>query len=83
MIICVCQAVSDRKIRAAVQSGAESLEDVQFQLGVASGCGQCAQAVCCLIAEEKKKHHAITNHTESPFVQTTQPLFFINNHCSS
>lgn len=42
MIVCVCRRVSDRQIRAAAENGAETLDDLQQQLGVAMQCGKCS-----------------------------------------
>ena len=41
MIICVCKAVSDRHIRAAVNCGATSMRDLSRQLGIGTCCGKC------------------------------------------
>jgi len=41
MIVCVCKAVSDRHIRAAVKGGASSLRDLTRDLGVGTCCGKC------------------------------------------
>jgi bacterioferritin-associated ferredoxin len=41
MIVCVCKSVSDRHIRASIHEGAESFEELQFELGVALCCGKC------------------------------------------
>ena len=41
MIVCVCQAVSDRQIRTAVKAGATSLRDLTRELGVGTCCGKC------------------------------------------
>jgi bacterioferritin-associated ferredoxin len=41
MIICVCKAVSDRHIRAAIEDGADSLRDLTRELGLGSCCGKC------------------------------------------
>ena len=43
MYICVCNAVTERQVRACVDAGATSLCDLQFELGVASCCGCCAE----------------------------------------
>jgi len=43
MYICVCNAVTERQVRACVAAGARTLGDLQFELGVASCCGCCAQ----------------------------------------
>jgi bacterioferritin-associated ferredoxin len=49
MYICICSAVTDRQIRAAVAAGAASLGDVSMQLGVGAGCGCCREAAQKLI----------------------------------
>src|SRR6202030_2486871 len=41
MIVCVCKAVSDRQIRAAVKGGASSLRDLTREFGVGTCCGKC------------------------------------------
>jgi bacterioferritin-associated ferredoxin len=41
MIVCVCKAVSERQIRAAVKGGASSLRDLTRDLGVGTCCGKC------------------------------------------
>jgi bacterioferritin-associated ferredoxin len=41
MIICVCKAVSDRHIKAAVKDGATCMRDLTRELGVGSCCGKC------------------------------------------
>jgi bacterioferritin-associated ferredoxin len=42
--ICICNAITDRQIRAAVAAGASSLGEVSMQLGVGAGCGSCREA---------------------------------------
>ena len=51
MIVCVCRRVSDRQIREAVADGAVSLECLQFELGVATQCGRCAECACAVLNE--------------------------------
>jgi len=41
MIICVCKAVSDRHIRAAVADGITSMRRLTHELRVGTGCGKC------------------------------------------
>jgi bacterioferritin-associated ferredoxin len=43
MIVCVCRRVSDREIARHVRAGMD-FDDIQFELGVATQCGQCE---CC------------------------------------
>ncbi|WP_242697641.1 (2Fe-2S)-binding protein [Bordetella petrii] len=42
MYICVCNAITERQVRASVDAGASTLSDLQFELGVATCCGCCA-----------------------------------------
>jgi bacterioferritin-associated ferredoxin len=41
MIICVCKAVSDKHIRAAVRDGASCMRDITRDLKVGTCCGKC------------------------------------------
>jgi bacterioferritin-associated ferredoxin len=41
MIICVCKAVSDRRIRTAVSEGATCVRDLTRQFGLGTCCGKC------------------------------------------
>jgi bacterioferritin-associated ferredoxin len=42
MYVCVCNAITERQVRASVDAGATTLGDLQFELGVATCCGCCA-----------------------------------------
>lgn len=41
MIVCVCNNVSDRKIREAVDQGLRTMPELRDQLGVGTCCGKC------------------------------------------
>jgi bacterioferritin-associated ferredoxin len=41
MIVCVCNNVSDRKIRQAVDAGLTSMSALRQELDVATCCGKC------------------------------------------
>lgn len=45
MIVCVCKAVSDRRIQQCIAAGAGSVEELQIELGVATCCGSCETMV--------------------------------------
>jgi bacterioferritin-associated ferredoxin len=51
MIVCLCRAVSDRAIRAAVAAGAGNPRAVAAACGAGSGCGACWEAVDRLVSE--------------------------------
>lgn len=41
MYVCLCKGITDTQIRAAVQDGASSMQELRNSLGVASQCGKC------------------------------------------
>ncbi|HPE02759.1 MAG TPA: (2Fe-2S)-binding protein [Burkholderiaceae bacterium] len=51
MYVCICNAVSDREIRAEVAAGARSLADITVALGVAAGCGCCRETAQRVVDE--------------------------------
>ncbi|MGQ0620203.1 MAG: (2Fe-2S)-binding protein [Panacagrimonas sp.] len=52
MFICVCKAVSDKRIRRAVEDGAAySVRDLTRTLGLGTCCGKCVPAARDLLAE--------------------------------
>jgi bacterioferritin-associated ferredoxin len=59
MIVCVCRRVSDHQIRQAAADGAVSLECLQFDLGVATQCGRCADCASRILCDA---HAALTPH---------------------
>lgn len=51
MYVCVCQAVTERQVRQAVQDGMHSMRALREHLGVASECGKCASCAHGIIKE--------------------------------
>ena len=45
MYVCICRAVTDREIRAAVEDGTRTVRGLRKQLGCAAQCGKCARQV--------------------------------------
>ena len=43
MYVCICNAVTDKMIRAAAAEGAMSLDDLTRMTGCAGVCGSCAE----------------------------------------
>lgn len=54
MIVCICNNVKDRQIKAALASGVDSMEALKETLEVATCCGCCEPMVNDLLEE----HHA-------------------------
>ena len=53
MIVCLCHAVSDRAINAAVAAGATTSRDVARASGAGTGCGRCWEQLNRLVAEAR------------------------------
>ena len=58
MIVCVCNNISDREIRQAVDLGLSSMDELRRDLGVSTCCGKCAT-----YAEEVLNAHLETTGT--------------------
>jgi bacterioferritin-associated ferredoxin len=59
MYVCVCHAVTERDIGAAVAAGCGNYRELREQLGVGSCCGRCAS---CARAVLKDSMAAVTTH---------------------
>jgi bacterioferritin-associated ferredoxin len=57
MIVCVCKAVSDRHIRAAVKGGATRLRDLSRQTGLGTCCGKCLPEARSTLADSLRLRH--------------------------
>ena len=55
MYVCICNAITDKQIRAAAEEGATDLWGLQAELGVATGCGSCKEAASEILAEYRKR----------------------------
>jgi len=55
MIVCHCHGVTDREIRACVQDGARTRDDVADHCGASSGCGGCASVVTEIVQAERRR----------------------------
>lgn len=49
MFVCVCNGVTERQIVEAIDCGVSSLPELTAALGVAAGCGACADYTRCLL----------------------------------
>ena len=58
MIVCVCKAVSDRHIRAAVKGGARHVADLSRDLGLGTCCGKCLPQARAALADSLQQHEA-------------------------
>ncbi|MGK6307666.1 (2Fe-2S)-binding protein [Variovorax sp. DT-64] len=64
MIVCVCRRVSDREIARHVRAGM-TFDEVQFELGVATQCGQCESCARDVVAQCSASHPIAALNRES------------------
>jgi bacterioferritin-associated ferredoxin len=67
MIVCVCNNISDREIRQAVDLGLSSMDELRGDLGVATCCGKCAAYAEEVLNIHLERSGAETQVTELSF----------------
>lgn len=70
MIVCVCNNISDREIRQAVDLGLNSMAELRRDLGVATCCGKCHSCA----KEVLNDHLATTAAQEMRVVVMQRPV---------
>lgn len=50
MVVCHCRAVSDCRVRQAIEAGAADVDAIARQCGAGSGCGGCRPALAMLLS---------------------------------
>lgn len=65
MIVCVCRGVSDREIARYARAGMD-FEDIQFELGVATQCGQCESCAREIVAQCQQAVAALRKEEQQP-----------------
>ena len=61
MILCSCRAVNDQTIRAAIEAGARTVDEVGEACRAGSRCGGCKPAVQEILAD-----YGLAVHSEGP-----------------
>ncbi|WP_439107591.1 bacterioferritin-associated ferredoxin [Congregibacter sp.] len=51
MYVCICNGITEKQIRSAVAGGANSLQLLRDELGVASQCGSCTDHALSLLED--------------------------------
>lgn len=51
MYVCICNGITDKQIRAAAAGGANTLQALRDELGVASQCGGCTDHALSLLQD--------------------------------
>jgi len=60
MIVCVCNNISDREIRQAVELGINSMSDLYKELGVGTCCGKCVSYAREILHEQLESQTVVT-----------------------
>jgi bacterioferritin-associated ferredoxin len=60
MIVCVCNNISDREIRQAVDLGISSMPELHRELGVGACCGKCVSYARTVLNEHLESKTTIT-----------------------
>jgi bacterioferritin-associated ferredoxin len=68
MIVCVCHRISDREIARHARAGM-SFDEIQFELGVATQCGQCEGCARDVVAQCCGSHPVAALHRDTAPVQ--------------
>ena len=69
MIVCVCNNISDREIRQAIDLGISSVAELHRELGVGTCCGKCVSCAREVLHEhlERKAQTVVTElHFKAP-----------------
>ena len=64
MIVCVCRRISDREIARHARAGM-TFDEVQFELGVATQCGQCEGCARDVVAQCSASHPGAALHRDT------------------
>lgn len=72
MFVCLCKSVTDHQIRAAVDEGVSSFEDMQKRLEVSSVCGACSCEVKMIM--QKRVEKTINNRDNKLPAFTSQAM---------
>ena len=68
MIVCVCEGVSDREVRAACHKGASSVEAVARTCGAGGKCGSCQKHIEQILAEQHKPERNLLRASVLPIL---------------
>ena len=66
MYVCICKSVTDKQIRRAAASGVDNVYELREALGVASGCGSCADHAQSILDQTSSAQAQPTMYMPSP-----------------
>ncbi|MFP6665239.1 MAG: (2Fe-2S)-binding protein [Deltaproteobacteria bacterium] len=53
MVVCLCQGISEKRVRAAIRTGASTRKQVTKACRAGGGCGGCHEVIKDLIRDEQ------------------------------
>ena len=66
MYVCICNSITDRQVKTAIEAGAEGWKDVHAHYGCKPNCGKCQ----CEMVEVITEHRATQSQTSGPIFAT-------------
>jgi bacterioferritin-associated ferredoxin len=71
MIVCICRRVSDRAIRAAIDAGASTVQEVGAACRAGTGCGACHESIEEMLCERscESRCSRVSLKVLSPYLQ--------------
>ena len=64
MYVCICRAVTERRIARAVAEGATTLKDLRERTGLGTGCGKCVPQAYQQLRDTLEQRHSPAAHHE-------------------
>jgi bacterioferritin-associated ferredoxin len=64
MYVCICKAVSERRIAAAVGEGVTTLKELRDRTGLGTNCGKCVPQAYQLLRDTLEQRHSPAAHHE-------------------
>ena len=56
MIVCLCEAVSDRKVRDVIAGGCRTVPDIRRACGAGGSCGSCCPMLRDMLERDATQH---------------------------
>ena len=56
MFICLCRAISQKKLLTVIQEGAKTVEDVTARCGAGGDCGSCKMQIASMLTDGRNAH---------------------------
>jgi bacterioferritin-associated ferredoxin len=64
MYVCICKAVTDKRIARSVSEGVTTLKDLRDRTGLGTNCGKCVPQAYQLLRDTLERRHSPAAHHE-------------------